>query len=103
MCVAPPQVRKREARIQHLQREIDKIKAKEKEMEELSAGQASTLVRWAAAQRVQTLLLPRYSTAPRCRGLSCLLVWVARLKAASTLVTWAAAQSSAACWFWVDV
>ena len=50
MCVAPPQVRKREARIQHLQREIDKIKAKEKEMEELSAGQASTLVRWAAAQ-----------------------------------------------------
>ena len=40
------QIRKREARIQHLQREIDKIKAKEKEMEELSAGQASTLVRW---------------------------------------------------------
>ncbi|PRW44332.1 Kanadaptin isoform B [Chlorella sorokiniana] len=38
-------IRKREARVQHLQREIDKIKAKEKEMEELSAGQASTLVR----------------------------------------------------------
>lgn len=46
-CRACTQIRKREARIQHLQREIDKIKAKEKEMEELSAGQASTLVRWA--------------------------------------------------------
>lgn len=44
-CHACSQIRKREARIQHLQREIDKIKAKEKEMEELSAGQASTLVR----------------------------------------------------------
>ncbi|GAB4814362.1 hypothetical protein N2152v2_001408 [Parachlorella kessleri] len=38
-------IRKREARIQSLQREIDKIKSKQVAMEELTAGQASTLVR----------------------------------------------------------
>ncbi|CAL8465521.1 g5057 [Coccomyxa elongata] len=38
-------IRKREARITNLQRELDKIKAKQTAMEELTAGQAAVLVR----------------------------------------------------------
>lgn len=38
-------IRKRELRIQNLQKECDRIRTKERAMEELSAGQASTLVR----------------------------------------------------------
>lgn len=38
-------IRKREARMQHLQNEIDRIMVKQRAMEELSAGQAATLVR----------------------------------------------------------
>eukprot|EP00887_Chlorella_sp_A99_P004998 scaffold4.g4998.t1 len=38
-------IKKRELRAQHLQRENEKIRGKEKSMEDLTAGQASTLVR----------------------------------------------------------